>query len=258
MFEYYFLNFTSKNATDRKYLVPASYWLDLIRLKKPTLSRKSQEMTAMDFFSLNFFLSDRTQPWFYRGTDDTIFNFRRLPSFISELEEIYDPQTEFVVRGDCVVYNNGPVYLQGGSGFLCSRAAAKLIVKNLDRFLEMWTMAEDTTFGRFLDEIGIGVRNSCSGAFMGHGPISLTVRTNSNPTRFMKTCPPQNLSRIPIPRHLDKMKDLLVYHKKDNVGRSLVITFRKAATLFDAHESVRWYTDDNFWPKVCAVDGMSN
>jgi hypothetical protein len=254
MFEYYFLNYTNENSTDQNYLVPSPHWIDLIRSQSPSLSRKSQEMTAMDFFSLDFFLRERDQPWFYRGTDDTIFNFRRLPSFISELEKEYDPLTDRIVRGDCVIYKKSPIYLQGGSGFLCSRAAARLIASYLDLFLEMWTMAEDTTFGPFLDVIGIGVRNSCSGAFMGHGAATLSIRTKNDPKRVMTPCPPMNLSRWPIPRHLEKLMDLLVYHKKDNPGRTLQMTLKRADLVFSAHESVRWFTEDNFWPRVCALD----
>jgi hypothetical protein len=183
---------------------------------------------------------------FFRGTDDTIFNFRRLPTSISELENVYDPLTDRIVRGDCVVYDKCPVYLHGGSAFLCSRAAASHIARNRDPFLEMWNMAEDTTFGPFLDVIGIGVRNSCSGGFMDHGAASFSIRTVNDPRKSMGQCSPRNLSRAPILRSGDRVMDLLIYHKKDNAGKKMRLTLRRAATIFSAHESVRWFTEDDF------------
>jgi hypothetical protein len=205
----------------------------------------------MDFFSLSFFLHERTHRWFFRGTDDTIMNFRRLPSYLQELESAFDPLKDRILRGDCVIYNNSPVYIQGGAGWLCSRAAARLIFGHLRTFLAMWSVAEDTTFGPFLDVIGIGVRNSCSGAFMGHGPAAMLVAVSGAMRPNTVTCPPRNRSNVPIPRPLERLRDLFVFHKKDNVGKKLQITIRRAESVFNADPRVRWFTQDNFWPKAC-------
>jgi hypothetical protein len=253
IFEYYFLNYTTDNSSTGRTLVPPPFWMSRIKSIRPDIGRKSQEMTAMDFFALSFFLNERSIPWFFRGTDDTIINFRRMPSFLAELESEYDPYNDAVVRGDCVVYKDSPIYLQGGSGYLCSRAAARLIADNLNMFLSMWIMAEDTTFGPFLDALGI-VRKSCSGAFMGHGPNVMSVPSKLDPARYARACPPLNLSRWPVPHHLARVKDILVFHKKDNAGKKLQVTLRRAQALFAAHESLRWFTVDNFWPKLCTIE----
>jgi hypothetical protein len=253
MFEYAYVNYTGANDTDAGSLVPHPSWIEAVRARRADLGRKSLQMTAMDFFALAFFLGERAQPWFFRGTDDTMLNFRRLPSFIAELEARFDPATDPVVRGDCVVYNRSPVYLQGGAGFLASRAAAALMARGLDRFLAAWTTAEDTTFGPFLDAIGIGVYNCCSGAFMGHGPASMDVRAELDPAQYARTCPVRDMGRRPVPWHLAPLRDLLVYHKKDNPGRKLQVAVKRADMIFNAHQSLRWYSYDNFWPRACTI-----
>jgi hypothetical protein len=210
-------------------------------------------MTAMDFFALNFYLTERKNEWFYRGTDDTVFNFRRLPSYLSELESRFDPSVDRVVRGDCVVFNHSPVYLQGGSGYLFSRTAAQMIYRKFDVFMGMWAKAEDATFGPFLDAIGIGVRNCCDPAFMGHGPAKMATSVLE---RGLTVCPPRNLSRLPIPWFLGRLRDVLVYHKKDHPKKSINIPIKRARLVFHADERIRWYTEDNFWPKSCFDDSV--
>jgi hypothetical protein len=172
---------------------------------------------------------------------------RRLPSFLSELSEKYNPLTDVVVRGDCVV-NENILFLQGGSGFICSRAAARLLT-DLTTFMELWEIAEDTTFGLFLDAIGIGVRNCCSGAFMGHGPDFLAD------VEHAVKCPPKNTSRHPVPHHLEPVRDLLVYHKKDNIERYLKPVIENAESLFKSPPELRWFADHDFWAETCTLEG---
>jgi hypothetical protein len=202
----------------------------------------------MDFFSLTYFLEERNEPWFYRGIDDSFVNMRRLPSFISELSEQFDPLSDLVLRGDCVV-SNGVRFIQGGSGFLCSRAAARRL-NNISEFLRLWSGAEDVTMARLIDAVGIGVRESCSGAFMGHGPDFLDEAANA------ERCPPMNVSRMPVPHHLERVRDLLVYHKQEESGRNLQEALPWAKWVFEAPESLRWFVrDDNFWPGTCTYTG---
>jgi hypothetical protein len=253
LLEYFYVNYTAGNDTGRRSLAPPPRWIERVRARGRGLNRKSQEMTAMDFFALAFFLAERAAPWFFRGTDDTLLNLRRLPSYVAELGARCDPWRDAVVRGDCVVYNSSPVYLQGGAGFLCSRAAAARILAGIDLFLDMWTTAEDTTFGPFLDAIGIGVRSACSGAFMGHGPAKLRVKPAVDPRVRTIACPERNLNRTPVPWHLERVRDLFVYHKKDSVGKRLQNTLRHAELIFNAAPEFRWYTEDNFWPKACII-----
>jgi hypothetical protein len=253
IFDYAFVNYTKANQSHPLSLTPPEYWIDEVNSLRPGLDRKSREMIAMDFFALTYFLELRHEDWFYRGTDDTIINFRRLPSFLRDLHRRFNPRVDPIVRGDCVIFNKTNLYLQGGTGFLCSRRAAQMMAANLRLFLRLWVIAEDTTFGPFLNALGIGIRQACSGAFMGHGSHLFPHLAYNQSTGFFHQCPPRDMERVP-PHHIEPVRDLLVYHKKDRSGIDLRPAIARANILFGAHESVRWYTADNFWPVLCMVE----
>jgi hypothetical protein len=246
IFTYTFVNYKGgANATSIP-LPPG--WTDLVTQIEPTMDHKSVEMVAMDFFILDYFLANCTEPWFYRGTDDTFVNLPRIPSLISQLNQEFNPFKTVVLRGDCVVHR-GKLFLQGGAGFLCSRAAVRLI-NNVSKYMEFWTGYEDLTLGPFLDSVGIGTRNCCSGLFMGHGPSFLNLGQNQ------RTCPPQNLSRMPVPYHLVPLRDIVFYHKKDMGGKRLERATPQAMKVFGAAEQIRWVVKrDNFWPQTCRIEG---
>jgi hypothetical protein len=246
LLRYAYVNYHSENSTDGKFLALPGFWTEKVRELGRDLNSKSTTLVAMDFFSLTYFLEKRREPWFYRGVDDSIMNLPRLPSFLGDLNSRFDPLTDVVVRGDCVM-SKGYLFIQGGSGFICSRAAARRL-NNITAFMKVWALAEDVTMGLFLDSLGIGVLNSCSGAFMGHG----TVLASS--TRRTVKCPTHNTSRVPI--HLERVRDLLVYHKKDFAGLFLQSVLPLARSLFKAPESLRWFlTSDDFTPQMCTREG---
>jgi hypothetical protein len=243
-FRYAYVNYRLTNSTDSKYLAVPPFWFDIVRSQRPRLDDKSVSLVAMDFFSLSYFLEKRREPWFFRAIDDTVINLRRVRSFLNGLNAEFDGRRDVIVRGNCVVFQ-GIIYIQGGSGFVCSRAAARLL-NNVTRFLAQWRIAEDTTMGPFLDSLGIGARNCCSGAFMGHG----SGRHSELPS--VKQCPGHDWARAPLPRIVEPVRDLLSYHRPNQIGAGLGETVRRASALFNAPESVRWFmSGDERAPQTC-------
>jgi hypothetical protein len=59
------------------------------------------------------------------------------------------------------------------------------------------------------------------------------------------------MKRWPFPRHLARIRDIVVYHKKDNSGKRLERSFSRSAMIFDAAKNLRWYSNDYFWPVAC-------
>jgi hypothetical protein len=245
---YAYVNYDSRNSTATKTLALPQFWPNFVKMRRSDLDFKSQFLVAMDFFSLTYFLEQRTEPWFYRGICDSFLNLKRLPSFLSELTESFNPWTDSVVRGDCVV-SRGILFLQGGSGFLCSRAAAQRM-NNITQFLQLWVGYEDATMGPFLKSVGISIHDSCSGAFMGHGPDEVSDVDHA------QRCPVRDLKRVPVPYHVERVRDLFAYHKQENSGHHLENALPWAEWLFQAPESLRWFiTDDDFWPDTCTFNG---
>jgi hypothetical protein len=249
-FEYRFLNYTPRDDTALHSLTPPSVWLDRVYAHCPPkcdVTLKSAQMIAMDFFAFDHFLKNRTERWLLRACDDTIINFPALPRLLGKLEYAYDPRTVAVIKGDCVRYH-GNVYIQGGSGLLCSRRAVELMAPRLDLFISMMALAEDTTIGPFAAALGLFTNRSCSGAFLGHGPNKGFVW--AQPRKY-PTCPRREMVRFPFPRHMARVRDVVFYHKKDNPGRRLDRAMAKAKLVFGAPENLRWYTKDYFWPVAC-------
>jgi hypothetical protein len=249
-FDYRVLNYTAKDRADLHSLTPPSKWLAAVYAYRPAgadLNQKSAQMTAMDFFAFDHFLKHRNERWFLRACDDSIINFRALGPFLRKMANVYDPVLEPVIKGDCVKYREN-IYIQGGSGLLCSRRAVELMAPRLDLFMRVMVLAEDTTIGLFAAALGFFSNASCSGAFLGHGPNRGFLFP-----RVLKygRCPSREMKRWPFPRHLARVRDVVVYHKKDNSGRRLERSFKRSMSVFDAAEHFRWYSKDYFWPVPC-------
>jgi len=245
-FEWRYVNYKEQDDTESRSLSTPQFWRDEVKSHQPTpavFDGTSANLVAADFFSLSHFVANRTERWFYRGVDDSIINFRVLPDFLAWLEGRYDPLVDAVVKGDCVAYFGRMLYLQGGAGFLCSRRAAEKMAAALPLFMSVSIAAEDTTSGPFLDALGILVNRSCCGAFMGHGPDFLWLGR--------APCPRREKGGFLIPRHLTRLRDVVVFHRKNWAGNRLERAMGDANTIFNADAGIRWYTEDLFWPAMC-------
>ena len=57
--------------------------------------------------------------------DDTYVNFDRYEEFLDWLRHRKNPQTELMAFGNWLSWGQGTYYLQGGSGYIFSRRAAR-------------------------------------------------------------------------------------------------------------------------------------
>jgi hypothetical protein len=69
--------------------------------------------------------------WVISTSDDAMVNLSNLKELLIELDQKYEPFFEPVIIGHCLFTPKHQPYLQGGSGFLFSRFAAKHILDNL-------------------------------------------------------------------------------------------------------------------------------
>jgi hypothetical protein len=116
---------------------------------------------------LNYFLKNTSANWFVRITDDVYVNRYRLPEFLRELNEKFNPLTDFYVGGCCLDYVKEPL-LQGGAGFVVSRFAAQMFVSQEFDWLRTMAYYDDWHFSRALPKMGFPLYNASSGRFIGH------------------------------------------------------------------------------------------
>jgi hypothetical protein len=173
-FRYYFINWTDTNQTDPPVLVPPARYRELVDFGATSNMTwedgiKSPNLWANFFFCLNYFLESTSARWFYRGTDDTILNFRLLPLYITDLERHYDPLRQFLVQGNCIIVPWSQfAYPQGGAGYLFSRFACEQIAPMARYVLSHGHGAEDNYMGEFLNELNFTGVMVTSDKFFGY------------------------------------------------------------------------------------------
>ena len=90
---------------------------------QPDINRAVKRITGMKYF-----LEQTNHEWYLSATDDVYIDFDGIDLMLEELEKEYNPLTDYVIKGHC--FWNKYAYLQGGTGYLFSRAAAKQFYEN--------------------------------------------------------------------------------------------------------------------------------
>jgi hypothetical protein len=250
-FEYYFVNYTHENVPELHSLYPPDEYRRMMKRAK-TWHHPSKDVAAKFFFAIAYFLENSMARWMFRGTDDTVINFDRLPSYLDKLEERFNPETDFVFRGNCVTYKVR--YPQGGSGYLLSRQAARALRPHGWYFFRKMRIEEDMTFGRFLLYFGMEMYNVTDEAFSGHyfGNESIGI-VDSRRYEELELCPdPEAFAKVGCRPYVAPVREIVFYHEWFGSG---VQAFKHARSLFSSDPRVHWWIPPNTaWPRMCRVD----
>jgi hypothetical protein len=210
---------------------------------------KSADLGAKFFFSMGFFLQNSTARWLFRGTDDTVINFERLPEYIFSLEERFDPEKDFVFRGNCVHFVWD--FPQGGSGYLLSRAAVRTMEPHGRRFIRTMKWTEDMTFKSFLKTFGVKMFDVTDEAFCGHY-FGDKIMANVVARRYdsFKPCPdPAKIEKTECRPYVSPVNRIVFYHEW--AGRGL-LGFAHGRSLFSSAPILGWWTPKSQTaPKMC-------
>jgi hypothetical protein len=165
IFKYVFIELLPRNTTVPPNIAfpdPFMNWSQSPRGGGTWQLRDSAKM----FYSFHYALTVPWARWIYRGYDDVLINFDILPSYMRELDSIYNPLTDVVLRGDCVVC--GPVYPQGGAGMILSRLAVEILARMSRRAI--WDLPgdfDDQRLGYVLRDLKWNAGLASSSAFLG-------------------------------------------------------------------------------------------
>jgi hypothetical protein len=171
-FRYVFVNLLPQNTTKPPNIVIPDNFLGWREAPQggdalPGSDGWERRDSAAMFYSFLYALEDKDIGWVYRGYDDILINFELVGAYLEELERQYDPMSDFVVRGDCVV--NGPLYPQGGAGMVLSRRAVELMAPmGRQAIWEFGGTYDDQNVGLVLARQNRSAGNCSSSAFLGY------------------------------------------------------------------------------------------
>jgi hypothetical protein len=138
--EYYYVNYAAVENPEQHLLWPPQKYRDLVDWN--TTREKNQNLAAELLFCMDYFLEHSEALWFYRCADDAFLAVKNLVEYLDRLNMKYDARKEPVVFGNCLyvksiwlmhygITNETWAYLQGGAGYLLSRAAVEAARKCL-------------------------------------------------------------------------------------------------------------------------------
>jgi hypothetical protein len=247
-FEYYFVNYTRENVSALHSLYPPDKYREMMKL---TLRKehRSADLLAKFFFSIGFFLENSTSRWFFRGIDDTVVNFGRLPVYLSQLEHRFDPEKDFVFKAQCVPCY--PYFPQGGSGYLLSRAAARIMWPYGEYFMRTMVKPEDIAFGKFVGYFGQKMFDTTDEAFSGHyfGDENVAI-VEKGLYGSLPRCPdPGGFKKVGCRPYVAPVRDIVFYHEWHGGG---FLAFNRSRSIFSADPIFGWWTPWNSpLPKMC-------
>jgi hypothetical protein len=245
-FDYWFVNWTAENDTQKRALYPPDEYRSLQngdpgkRWSFTCPNLMSCDLIAKMFFSLRFFLENSSSLWFYRGTDDVAFNFPLLEFFLRDLHSKYVPERDFAFIANCIHSNTG-TFPQGGSGFVLSRAAVRRIEPLARDFMrQLHSRPEDLAFGDFLASIGGSMAAMTSPFMMGHFAGSYLEQAIAENFTKIEECPAavEDVSDG-CRRFLAPVRDVVIFHA--NLGLQLDRNKKDVAHVFGADPALYWW-----------------
>jgi hypothetical protein len=257
-FDAWFVNFTSYNDTIRHFLYPPDEFREVMLLnRKIRRFRRDLDLGSKFFFALLFFLQNTSAHWVYRATDDTIVNFANLGPFMRWLGRRTDPLRNTAVVGHCIDVKRFS-YLQGGSGILLSRAAARRLVWHREWFMATLAQPEDVYFAKLLARTGISLANTTCPYFIGHDIYVHHRNMFWNRTlHLLPRCPDRKSIWVRRCRSfVAPLADLVFWHQEGR-NRTLGQTIMFAKWVMAQPRNIQWWMN---WgrPHLCFERNVSD
>jgi len=184
--------------------------------------------------AIKHFLEKTQAEYIIRITDDVYINFHALPEFLIELDEIIaGRERNILILGNCIDYFQ---ILQGGSGFLLSREAAKVMYNTYHEFLHTVNKPEDWVLSYHFLKINPDITKTRSPRFIGHGFKYMSI-----PYRNHGKCP-SVLKNKSCGRGFYPIKKVVFFHQ---IKHLVSINFwEEKLKLFPS--DLMWYEKNSF------------
>lgn len=185
---------------------------------------------------LQYFILNSTANWLVRYCDDAFINRFMIPDLLRYLNSRFNPIQDFYVGGACLDYIKEPI-LQGGSGFIISKYAAKKILSNSMDWLRDMSYYEDWEFSRLLPKMGFPVCNGTNPFFIGHSAKPFVKWLSKvGLTNLFPKCPEKLPELDFCQRVMPKMRNTAFFHDQ-----------HKVFSLFDMFNFLNYIPDNLYW-----------
>jgi hypothetical protein len=253
-FNYTFVALFPENMTNPPNLAPPENYLNWKSYKQDNHMWPIRD-TATMFWIFQYALVATDARWIYRGYDDILINFGLLVRLMRELDERYDPLTEVVIRGDCIVTSQ--VYLQGGAGWVFSRRALEMIVPKANYSVwGFWEEFDDVRMGHLFQDLGIEVGLCASSAFLGTRleDVDVLAAQTGNWTG-LPACPDPNvLEQFQCAKFVAPTSQLVFYHVGkggDGITEAFELRRLSAEHLWFAPPEISFWHDNGYQAHLC-------
>ena len=243
------VNFTSSNSTN--FLVPGEFYKASSFRCLGQWYMKCCDLAAKFYAGLQYFIEETRLPWMWRGTDDVYINFSRLERYVAFLSAKYDPFEQPLVFGNCIPDSQFGVdgFIQGGSGWIVSRALAVKLFLVFPLFMDMLNSGDDIVFARVLSRLNVSVSGSASSAFLGHDLTELASVLNGS---FVPpVCPTlRDIDAWQCAKFIGRLSDVVFFHET-KVRKSSCMPIREDALRLQSLPGNYCFYFNASWPRIC-------
>jgi len=188
--------------------------------------------------AIQHFLFETQANYIARITDDVFINFPALPEFFIELDTLKAQRDRHIlVQAHCLDYFT---ILQGGSGFVLSREAAKVLYDTRDEFIRSVNIFEDWVLSYHIFKIHPDIAKTRSSRFIGHGFRFLHI-----PYQNHDYCP-RYLVNSTCGRSFSPIKKVVFFHQIKN---KIPINFWEESLRLLPYD-LMWYEKGD-WIQLC-------
>jgi hypothetical protein len=183
-------------------------------------------------------------------------NVNALPAYIQRLERQFNPNQDFVFRANCVT--NDYQFPQGGSGYVLSRKAVRMIEPHCEYFLAELREAEDMRFPGFLTIFGLSMFNVTDETFCGHSFSDTDIqRLRNQQYDSFDRCPDlEQMPRDDCRPFIAPVRQIIFFHE-------FLRTFEESLTdvklLMSSKPTLHWYMPARLLnPRLCLLNRPVN
>jgi hypothetical protein len=197
-------------------------------IKMSPKGRIDRDRAIKRYVAAKYFYEETDFEWFLSATDDIYIDLARLPQIYDYLSQ-YDTNKDIVFKGH-VIYYDKAWYLQGGSGYIYSRKAAKIFIDIGIDFIKTITYNDDLFFGNFTKIYNITLSDMATSLMHGH-VIWVRIFSMSFFKKLPK-CPAVPPLADIYGKEFFKIQDLVIFHTMYTKGNYLKYIL-KAQRMYD-------------------------
>ena len=209
-------------------------YLDLNKTNNTKFFLGNKDRAFKRLSCLQYFIDNTDAKYAFVTCDDVIIQTKRLDWLMQQLDkDINDTSTDIYIWGDCNSYN-GVMWLQGGVGYIFTRAAARACLMHKVRWMKEFKRADDLDFGLMLNYINFPIQKTETPYFIGHGLVAIP-----NSIQQAKKCPNMVHSNTTCGLGLNSLSDVVGIHENNQKKRDSGM--KKIQKLQKISNNFYWY-----------------